>query len=718
MAEIDLYGGDAHRIRNQYRQSLGRDASDDEVTGWMTGRYAVGGGVDDWLKQIDASHEAQQRRPRTVGTSPGENHTMPAWEQPTAPPTQTPPQPNSGGAGADQIAQWYQQYLQRAPGQEDISKWLSGEYGWGNAGNMSGIQRGIMGSPEARARQTTGGGAGTANPAPYTGFTPRYDYSAFNTAREQKPQASAKDAFAMLSNQAPPPPFHDKRALAAWFNQYIAPGMNSLGHRVLSVSDDGFTYENHEGRFFVDFAQNAGAAPGSMLQRLQWGASPADDATRQRYATAGGAAAASSGPVFGVGAPGGGVPQHQPVSVSSRPQTSGSIGGSAAVMPPFVPVEMPPPGTNQQGLYHQFDANSQQQIAEWYWKYLGRTPGRDDFLAHAGNPGELPGIEQAILQSPEALEYAARQRATPPPVPTTSPTGTTPPPTTTATPPPATPPPYTTNAPSGMPGTQFNDPHTQYLEKILQQMIQARMQPVQDPSRALYEMMLQQRGQALGQAEPQLQKLMAYLEERFSDLQGTGYTGAEGEAIRTGALDPIEQDRQAARKRMMERLSARGLTPDSGIAQQALLEVDKAFDAMRATTQTALTTNDLSRREDRKRRAEGIRTTLADIPQARAREQLDVFGALSQMSQLARQEDEARQREAVGYGGALADLGPQRLQLAMQAAGMGGSPSSMFGNLMQLAQLNQNGAAYGALNQRALMSGIGSIVEMLSRARR
>lgn len=266
---------------------------------------------------------------------------------------------------------------------------------------------------------------------------------------------------------------------------------------------------------------------------------------------------------------------------------------------------------------------------------------------------------------------------------------------------------------SGAPSSQYSDPYTKFLEQLLTGRIGALMQGVNDPNRAAYNAALQQRAASLGAAGTQEQQLMDYLQKRFQDLQGPGYTGAENEAIRTGALDPIETDRQAARKRVMERLSARGLTPDSGIAQQALLEVDKAFDAMRGATQTALTTNDLNRREDRQTRAQTIGAELVDIPQQRAREQLDVYGALNQLSQLARQEDEARQREAVGYGGALADLGPQRLQLAMQAAGMGGNPSSMFSNLMQLAGLNQNASLYGANNQSSLWSGLGSLAAML-----
>src|SRR5687767_5131662 len=80
MAAVDLYGGDAGRIRSQYQTSLGRDASDDEVTGWLSGGYG-GGGLDQWLQQIESSHEAATRRSqsnRPVGETPPEvSGTMP-----------------------------------------------------------------------------------------------------------------------------------------------------------------------------------------------------------------------------------------------------------------------------------------------------------------------------------------------------------------------------------------------------------------------------------------------------------------------------------------------------------------------------------------------------------------------------------------------------------------------------------------------------------------
>ena len=202
-----------------------------------------------------------------------------------------------------------------------------------------------------------------------------------------------------------------------------------------------------------------------------------------------------------------------------------------------------------------------------------------------------------------------------------------------------------TNQGVNLPGSQYNDPYT----KLYEELVRARISALQ------------------GGTDPGYQQLMQYMQQRFQDLQGPGRTGAENEVIRTQALDPIENDRQAARKRTMERMAAAGHTMESGVMQMALAEVDKAFDGMRATSQNTMATDELDRREGRNQRAESLASSIYAIPAA-------------------------RDREAIGYGESLADLGPQRLQLAMQAAGMGGNPQSMFNSLMQMAQLNQTSA--------------------------
>lgn len=136
----------------------------------------------------------------------------------------------------------------------------------------------------------TGSGSGTTTSG--TGTPPGslasfLDLSAFNMGRAQDPNKSAKDSYADLASKAPPPPLHDRAAMKAWFEQHIAPGMNARNHRIIRVDDNGFEYENHEGRFYVDYAENLGAAPGTMRSRIHWNATPSDDATRARYAGSG-----------------------------------------------------------------------------------------------------------------------------------------------------------------------------------------------------------------------------------------------------------------------------------------------------------------------------------------------------------------------------------------------------------------------------------------------
>jgi hypothetical protein len=266
------------------------------------------------------------------------------------------------------------------------------------------------------------------------------------------------------------------------------------------------------------------------------------------------------------------------------------------------------------------------------------------------------------------------------------------------------------------PGNQYSDPYTAFLESLIKSRIGSLQGGYDDSARQQYQQALQGRAAALGQGNAQLDQLLKYLQERFTDLKGPGYTGAEQEVLRTGALDPMERDRTAARQRLTERLAAMGHTPESGVFQDAMRRLDSEFDGMRGITQTQLATNELGRRENRSQRAEMIGSQIADIPDQRAREQLDVFGALERLSLLARQEDESRSREAISYGGVLSDLGPQRMQLAMQAAGMGGNPAPLSNTLMGIAGMNQQGAMYNQSNQNSLWSGLGTIAAIIARS--
>lgn len=62
----------------------------------------------------------------------------------------------------EQIAGAYQQQLGRAASEDELNKWLSGEYGWGQAGNIAPILNAIGQSGEARGYRT--GQAGGPSP--------------------------------------------------------------------------------------------------------------------------------------------------------------------------------------------------------------------------------------------------------------------------------------------------------------------------------------------------------------------------------------------------------------------------------------------------------------------------------------------------------------------------------------------------------------------------
>ena len=306
-------------ISGLYRDLLGREGSDQEVSGWenagsedavrsmflgspeYTSQHGgqqtwedVGGQITPWQTSEPPGNVLIQGPPPPIGG--GAWH---GYDAGTPPPAGQAPIPFTAEGYGDayrQLQDAYQQNLGRYGSPEDILKWFTGQFGWGHMGETDKFISAIAGSDEARARRRS-----TPSPDPYTGFTPTNDYSAFNTSREQDPGRSAKDAFAMISNNAPPPPGHDRAALSAWFNQYIRPGMDALGHRVLSADSDGFTYTNHEGTFRVDFYENAGAPAGSMRQRLQWNATPADEATRARYPGAPGGTGPGGGGTGGAG---------------------------------------------------------------------------------------------------------------------------------------------------------------------------------------------------------------------------------------------------------------------------------------------------------------------------------------------------------------------------------------------------------------------------------
>jgi hypothetical protein len=98
----------------------------------------------------------------------------------------------------------------------------------------------------------------------------RVPLEGFNLAREQNPQKSAKDAFAMLAQRADYMP-RTKPDCEAWFNTYIRQGMEELGYQIHWVQGDKFRVTAREGVYDIDFVRGAGGDDPA----LQWLAEPA-----------------------------------------------------------------------------------------------------------------------------------------------------------------------------------------------------------------------------------------------------------------------------------------------------------------------------------------------------------------------------------------------------------------------------------------------------------
>jgi hypothetical protein len=81
-------------------------------------------------------------------------------------------------------------------------------------------------------------------------------FEGFNFSREQKPQESAKDAFAMIAREVGSMPLTKPEA-ETWFNNHVRGRFEGLGHKVNWVAGDKFSFTNWQGTFTVDFVRGA-----------------------------------------------------------------------------------------------------------------------------------------------------------------------------------------------------------------------------------------------------------------------------------------------------------------------------------------------------------------------------------------------------------------------------------------------------------------------------
>ena len=291
---------------------------------------------------------------------------------------------------------------------------------------------------------------------------------------------------------------------------------------------------------------------------------------------------------------------------------------------------------------------------------------------------------------------------------------------------------------TGIPGVpvssyaaQFDDPSTRHLEDWMTARLNELRQPINDPSREALARLLdeqtrmyqQQRAQfdaeqaALkerrGRARTSADEYINFAKERATKLQGPAYTGAEGEVLRTQALDPIEADRQAARQRALQQISNRGMDPTSGVAQQLLNDVDASFDRTRAASQNTVAYRQIAEQRSREEEAQNILQSIPGAEEAVLRGDMDFIQALNSilnqsqqgaimsagqsaaLGERVRSEEQTRRQEALAIASLLQELPTHALQQSMAAIGGAPSPESLSNMAIQLYQVGQQNRNQG-----------------------
>lgn len=189
---------------------------------------------------------------------------------------------------------------------------------------------------------------------------------------------------------------------------------------------------------------------------------------------------------------------------------------------------------------------------------------------------------------------------------------------------------------------QFDDPYTKQLEGIAKaQMGQVR-------------------------SNPGLDQLTAFLQKQFGELSSApGFSPDELAVLRTQALEPIEELRNASKKRALERTSMRGMLPSSGLNELDMRDIDIAADKSRAAAGRDLAINAIDRRD-------------ADLSRA---------GQIA--SQLGLQIPGQQRSEELALASLLYDLPRKALQDALAVTQGSPTANDLFSQAVRLAQTNQ-----------------------------
>jgi hypothetical protein len=145
---------DRAAIRQAYLDYLGRDASEADVEGWATGQFG-GGGLNDWLNQIQNSDEGQAYAAR----SQAPNADPPDYRPPNEVPNSVRWPDKGYYANTEAIREAYREYLGREGTEAEVAAYM--DNGQDHSFNMADIHN----SGEAvRYRMRPPEGTSTATP--------------------------------------------------------------------------------------------------------------------------------------------------------------------------------------------------------------------------------------------------------------------------------------------------------------------------------------------------------------------------------------------------------------------------------------------------------------------------------------------------------------------------------------------------------------------------
>jgi hypothetical protein len=211
-----------------------------------------------------------------------------------------------------------------------------------------------------------------------------------------------------------------------------------------------------------------------------------------------------------------------------------------------------------------------------------------------------------------------------------------------------------------VPGLQFDDPYTKLYEQTARNQLD----------------------RLNGSSE--LDRLMGLISKQIEGLSNPGYSPEQQAVLNTQAFEPIEDMRAQGQRNVMQRASARGVLPSSGIVEDEAQEADRYYDRLRTVANRDLAINGINKQREDQQRAIQLAQLGMEIPNQLGQQQLGVANSLYQLPRNAMQDS-----------------------LSVLNAS---SPQAGIGALIQLLQMQQQQSQFNAGNNAALWGNIGQIL--------